>query len=248
MPRQPSAKTPGVARPTCPTNSSERKRTEPAGFQSPARPPCLARLTQPCAAFHNSTGVAQARPMAAAAYNSPAGEPAPGLWHSGDPDADCPCQQDGGVFAAETQAAAQTDAEPPPAVAGSYQPRERSKRCGPEQEKRRVGRDDDGAGVQHERGVQQNGGGDAGSAPGPEILCSSGDEERSGKRRPGRQKAYAKRRVAEYRRPDAYPESDHRRVVEVATLQMLGPDPVVGLVGGQRGGRCHNDTERSDRE
>ena len=48
--------TKGVARPTCPPSSSDKWRSAAPGSQSPVRPPCLAKLAQPCSAFHSTTG------------------------------------------------------------------------------------------------------------------------------------------------------------------------------------------------
>ncbi len=61
----------GVARPAWLPTSSARCWTAAAGCQSPVRPPCLAKLAQPCAAFHQSTGAKQARKISSTLAVSP---------------------------------------------------------------------------------------------------------------------------------------------------------------------------------
>ena len=178
----------------------------------------------------------------------PAAEPVPRRRHQQHPGGERRAEQDTGIFAVHGQPDHEADREPPDGMTGAQQSAARGQRSGPEKQQRRIGCDDDGAHIEHQRCVQQAGCARARALTRGEILGRHDQEQAAEQRRNRTQQADAQRGVAGDHGAGLDPERHHRRVIEIAGRQRLRPDPVIGLVGRERRASCDEEADGGDRK
>ncbi len=186
------------------------------------------------------------------------GEPGPGGGEAlaaalggQQPRQDAGGQEQGRVLGDAAQAGEQACRQPPLDPAAGPELGERPQGEDPEQTGRGVGGGEDAAHPDGGSGVVPDGGPQAGLGPGAQRSGDVGHQPGGEAGAQDRQQAHAQGIVAGQGQARARPPGDHRRVVVIAQVQVLGPEAVIGLVLGERdpaGGEEADDRHRQDQE
>ena len=217
------------------------------GCQSPTRPPCRAKLVQPCRAFHSTTGRNTA--SASIAPSQGAGRRSQGRIdgvtssHSAMPNHSRAAVYLLAIARPANRPTASHQRESPL----SQQACQRPEAGGPEHQQRRIRRHHHAADAEQQRRIEQHGGTQAG-ARGP---AAGGRRHRpAAARRPRPPAGRAGGRPARRRRrrgAEADPQRDHRRMVRIARREGARPDPIIGLVRRKRHGRRDGKAQQRQR-
>ncbi len=154
----------------------------------------------------------------------------------------------GGIFGEQHQPGDAARRQPPSRIAGLHQPRQRPDTQRPEKQQRGVGRHDDAARPQHQRRVEKDGGTQPEALARQQPVACIVQCQRAQSRRQRPQQPDAERRISAQGGAELDPQRHHRRMVEIAGLQMLCPGEVIGLVRRQRQGGGQGKTQRCERQ
>ena len=150
------------------------------------------------------------------------------------PGRDAGAEEEAGVFGCKRQAEGGAGGKPPGAVAGGDETGEGKEGDGPEEEDGGVGRHRHGTDAEQEGAVEQDGGDQAGVAPGQQVIAGTDQQDGAECGAERGEEADAERGVTGERGAEMDPQGNHGGVIEIAGGKGAGPDPVIGFVRRER--------------